>query len=54
MTDRELTILLERDPETGMEAVIEGYSGFLWKVAAGILEDQEDVRDCVSVARRDF
>lgn len=54
MTDTELIALLEGDPEAGMAAVIEQYSGLLWKVASNRLQSREDIRDCVSETFSEF
>lgn len=54
MTDRETLQLLEQDPETGMAALIDRYSGLLWKAASGRLKDPEDIRDCVSETFSEF
>ena len=54
MTATELIALLEGDPEAGMAAVIEQYSGLLWKVASNRLQSREDIRDCVSETFSEF
>lgn len=47
-TDVQLLALLSRDPEAGMAAIMERYSGLVWAVAAQHLTAEEDVRECVN------
>lgn len=53
-TEEELLQLLEQDPEEGMAALLEEYSGLLWAAAASRLKDPEDIRECVSEAFTEF
>lgn len=51
MTDKELLKKLKKDKSSGLSAVIDLYSGLLYKIAAGIilpLGTKEDVEECVS------
>ena len=52
--DQTLLELLERDPEAGMAALIETYSGLLWAVCRTCLADDEDVKDCVNESFAEF
>ena len=54
MTDGEITELLRQDPERGMEQIVEEYSGLLWSVAAGLLQEPEDIKDCVNGTFAEF
>ncbi len=51
MTDKELIKKLKKDRSSGLSAVIDLYSGLLYKIAAGVilpLGTKEDVEECVS------
>ena len=51
MTDKELLKKLKKNKSSGLSAVIDLYSGLLYKIAAGIilpLGTKEDVEECVS------
>lgn len=51
MTDKELIKKLKKDKSSGLSAVIDLYSGLLYKIAAGVilpLGTKEDVEECVS------
>ena len=51
MTDKELLKKLKKDKASGLSAVIDLYSGLLYKIAAGVilpLGTKEDVEECVS------
>ena len=52
--DQTLLELLEQDPESGMAALIETYSGLLWAVCRTCLADDEDVKDCVNESFAEF
>ena len=47
-TDQSLLSLLRREPEQGMAALIEEYSGLLWTVCRRYLSNTEDIKDCVN------
>ena len=46
--DNDLLALLEKDPEQGMAALIQEYSGLLWTVCRQYLTSSEDVKECVN------
>lgn len=51
MTDKELLLLLRRDPQRGLEAVIRQYTGYVMKVAytrLGSVCSREDIEEAVS------
>lgn len=48
MTDKEIELLLREDPEKGMEQIVAQYTGLLWSVADQILQEPEDIKDCVN------
>lgn len=48
MTDRELLELLNRDQNTGMEALLRQYTPLLRYVIGGVLRDPQDAEDCFS------
>lgn len=48
MSDQEIITLLQNDPEQGMEQIVERYTGLLWSVAGQLLQEPEDVKDCVN------
>ena len=47
-TDDSLLSLLRRDPEAGMAGLIDAYSGLLWTVCRRVLDNEEDVKECVN------
>lgn len=47
-SDRELLDLLEHDPQTGMEAAVEQFTGLLWKIGEMHLENPEDIKECIN------
>lgn len=53
-TDRALLAGLDKDPETGLAALMQCYTGLVWPVAAGYLENPEDVRECVNDTFAEF
>jgi len=53
-TDKTILRLLTKDPEDGMAALIDGYSGLLWAVASRYLPDEEDVKECVNETFSEF
>lgn len=54
MTDREIELLLREDPEKGMEQIVAQYTGLLWSVADQILQEPEDIKDCVNETLTEF
>lgn len=46
--DTELISMLEKEPDRGMEALLEKYTGLVWHVASKYLPDPEDRKDCVN------
>lgn len=44
-SDTALLVLLDSDPETGMEELVTRYNGLLWSVAARRLGEPEDIKD---------
>ena len=53
-SDTALLVLLDSDPETGMEELVTRYNGLLWSVAARRLGEPEDIKDCVSETFLEF
>ena len=53
-TDRALLAGLDKDPETDLAALMECYTSLVWSVAAGYLENPEDVRECVNDTFAEF
>lgn len=54
MTDKEIKLLLREDPEKGMEQIVAQYTGLLWSVADQILQEPEDIKDCVNETFTEF
>ena len=54
MTDRERIELLRQDPERGMEEIVAEHTGLLWAVAARLLQETEDIKDCVNGTFAEF
>ncbi len=52
--DLELLALLNREPEQGMAALIDAYSGLLWSVCRTYLQNTEDIKDCVNESFSEF
>lgn len=48
ISDRELLDLMERDPQAGMEAAMEQYTGLLWRISEKYLQDPEDIKECIN------
>ena len=53
-TDQSLLSLVQEEPEQGMAALIEEYSGLLWTVCQRYLPNEEDVRECVNETFSEF
>lgn len=47
-SDQELLDLLEHDSQAGMEAVVEQFTGLLWKIGEMHLENPEDIKECIN------
>ena len=54
MTDKAIKLLLLEDPEKGMEQIVAQYTGLLWSVADQILQEPEDIKDCVNETFTEF
>ena len=54
MTDKDIKLLLLEDPEKGMEQIVAQYTGMLWSVADQILQEPEDIKDCVNETFTEF
>lgn len=54
MTDRERIELLRQDPERGMEEIVAEHTGLLWTVASRLLQEPEDIKDCVNGTFAEF
>ena len=54
MTDKDIKLLLLEDPEKGMEQIVAQYTGLLWSVADQILQEPEDIKDCVNETLTEF
>lgn len=51
MTDKELLNLLRSDPDAGLKQLIRRYSGFVYAIAKGSMEevcDSSEIEDCVA------
>lgn len=53
-TDESLLSLLRREPEQGMAALIDEYSGLLWSVCRQYLQNPEDIKECINEAFSHF
>jgi RNA polymerase sigma factor (sigma-70 family) len=53
-SDTELLDLLETDPDEGIAALLEVYSGLVWQVCARRLRNHEDIKECVNDTFADF
>lgn len=53
-SDQELLQLLDRDPQEGMAAAVEQYTGILWHTAGQHLQNPEDIKECVNDAFLEF
>ena len=53
-TDESILSLLHREPEQGMAALIDEYSGLLWTVCRQYLSNTEDIKECVNEAFTEF
>ena len=53
-TERALLEGLAKDPETGLAALMQRYTGLVWSVAAGYLGDPEDIKECVNDTFAEF
>ena len=54
MTDKEMKLFLMENPEKGMEQIVAQYAGLLWSVADPILQEPEDIKDCVNETFTEF
>lgn len=54
MTDKEMKLFLMENPEKGMEQIVAQYTGLLWSVADPILQEPEDIKDCVNETFTEF
>lgn len=54
MTDKEMKLFLMENPEKGMEQIVAQYTGLLWAVADSILQEPEDIKDCVNETFTEF
>lgn len=52
--DAKLLQMLNRDPHEGMAALVEQYTGILWRVAEHHLQNPEDVKECVNDTFMEF
>lgn len=48
VSDQNLLDWMESDPQAGMEAVVEQYTGLLWRVSEKYLQDPEDIKECIN------
>lgn len=53
-SDEQLLDLLDTEPEKGMAAFIETYSGLLWTICREYVENEEDIKDCVNETFSEF
>lgn len=53
-TDESLLSLLRQEPEQGMAALIDEYSGLLWTVCRQYLINTEDIKECVNETFSEF
>lgn len=53
-TEESLLSLLRGEPERGMAALIDEYSGLLWTVCRQYLSNTEDIKDCINEAFSEF
>lgn len=47
-TDQEFMELFRLHPQDAMEALIEQYTGLVWKIASDYLNNTEDIKECVN------
>lgn len=53
MEDEQLILILDKNPNQGWEILITQYSGLLYHIVGGILDNAEDREDAVSIAFTD-
>ena len=54
MTETEILNLLATQPRDAIIAIIENYTGLLWKIAEKYLSDPEDIKECVNDSFLEF
>ena len=53
-TEEEILELLTAQPRDAIIAIIENYTGLLWKIAEKYLSDPEDIKECVNDSFLEF
>ena len=53
-SDQELTALLQTYPDQAMKELIEQYTGLVWHIISGHLNQVEDIRECVNDTFAEF
>lgn len=48
LSDKQILLEMQADPQSGIAHLMEKYTGLLWKIIAGYLQNPEDIKDCIN------